>query len=1333
MRPTENIKKFNDSQRHALDTRRNLAVRANAGSGKTSVLVERIAQLLAQSWDDKKPLDLTQIVAITFTRKAAAELEDRLRSSFREIASLTADPDERAFWAARTEELPRAMIGTIDSFCARILRDFGLLDSSPDRFEPDFAPLEGYEASTLKREAVDRLIDELTSAAGHGSDSPATGEQTEACRWWAENEGYYALTTYLMQLLDHAVEPHKIIGTHRGLSSPGERVRAVWEKMPAVQAMKKNRAALIDQLQTIISETEGTDKAALQDLQERLRQALTAFRRSDPSSIAAGLESLHAALFNKNQEPRSTRTMKEVEDELLALQDQWCPLLKAFQFDFDAEARALEAADKLAILLAPAYENYLALCREANQYDFWTIARRTRDLLAGNSEIRAGLKNRYRYVMVDEFQDTNQLQWEIISWVVGNGPDGPLDRDRLFIVGDPQQSIYRFRKADVGVFSRVQDKIQEANRSYGADRVLTLFDGQRPSPSSSLEQRLGVVPLQENYRSLKPVPLEVMDRVFRYTFDPTIHQLDLERNRFEIEYQKLIPGVTCNATGEIRYVVVGESEADSATEEEGDQEGAPVVQDLPGKQVQAAIDQLASLRGQPKHIVKHDEDSTLKWRDMAILLPSRDVVLGKLEKELTRRGIPYVVTSGIGFWQRQEVRDIVSLACFLANAGDELALFAVLRGPLGQLVDSEVLFLSQLGRGRIAKGLRILASGVSYDPGHRGVNTPRSPDSLEQMRRSAAEDLESDGDSWNQLSEAMQTALARFWGETSAADRQRLRDVAGQLDTWRKRVDRMAHSDLLQRCLEESGAYAIYAAGPEGELILANLRRLFERIRVEEARFALGMARLARWMRDQVDDALRDEQAILAAGQDAVQIMTVHAAKGLEFPVVAVLKMERRADQSRPSRLLVKSEWDRLLTKDESENPEVRAGTLAVATRHPHRPREIYTPRLLTALRDLERAQELAESRRLFYVAATRARERLILAGRQPRQKKDGGAYKLPESWQKWFEEALVITDEDKKNNIWEDSSKNWKLHIITEISSQDEKFEPTLQTIPNRICLDYLHERPRSPTIAATGLETMRATWAKPEEWWLKYRVKVRPHMPKISSKSETRNPETAIPDEARENGGPEENLGTVLGTLVHRLFELGPEPLQASKENRQALLGSMASNLLAVSQSPDDPEGERESAVVQSPLVDRVVAGVERILERLKGGKAIAVRRLLEAEGESEVEFLLTIGRWHITGRFDKLMRQSNGSFEIIDWKTDSDADWQQVVKRYRDKQMKLYALALYRSARPALIDGAIHVHLALLHHSRVEVLCFLVDELEAFSSELEKELEAMDRFGQ
>src|SRR5262249_54336385 len=147
---------------------------------------------------------------------------------------------------------------------------------------------------------------------------------------------------------------------------------------------------------------------------------------------------------------------------------------------------------------------------------------------------------------------------------------GPLDKDRLFIVGDPQQSIYRFRKADVGVFHRVQEKIQEANRLHGADQIPTVFDDEHPPGSSDPGQRLGVIPLRENYRSLKPMPLKLMDHVFQYAFDPTIHELDLVNNKFEIPYQNLIPGVPCNAVGEIRYVIPGETETDPSLDDEGD-------------------------------------------------------------------------------------------------------------------------------------------------------------------------------------------------------------------------------------------------------------------------------------------------------------------------------------------------------------------------------------------------------------------------------------------------------------------------------------------------------------------------------------------------------------------------------------------------------------------------------------------------------------------------------------------------------------------------------------------------------------------------------------------
>src|SRR5262249_25189775 len=116
MRKTEQWLEFSANQKHALDASRNLAVRANAGSGKTSVLIERIVQLLAWHRDKgDNAFELNQIVAVTFTRKAAGELQDRLCKAFEKMSQGAADADERKFWRERAADLPRAFIGTIDS------------------------------------------------------------------------------------------------------------------------------------------------------------------------------------------------------------------------------------------------------------------------------------------------------------------------------------------------------------------------------------------------------------------------------------------------------------------------------------------------------------------------------------------------------------------------------------------------------------------------------------------------------------------------------------------------------------------------------------------------------------------------------------------------------------------------------------------------------------------------------------------------------------------------------------------------------------------------------------------------------------------------------------------------------------------------------------------------------------------------------------------------------------------------------------------------------------------------------------------------------------------
>src|SRR5882724_9160757 len=152
MRQTARFKLFNDSQRLALDASRNLVIRANAGSGKTSVLIERIVQILARSQPTPEPLAITDIAAITFTRKAAAELQERLRNAFDEELTTCTDPAEKAFWFKATEDLSRATIGTIDSLCGRILREFHWELRGAERIEVDYQPLDAYDQDLLEQE-----------------------------------------------------------------------------------------------------------------------------------------------------------------------------------------------------------------------------------------------------------------------------------------------------------------------------------------------------------------------------------------------------------------------------------------------------------------------------------------------------------------------------------------------------------------------------------------------------------------------------------------------------------------------------------------------------------------------------------------------------------------------------------------------------------------------------------------------------------------------------------------------------------------------------------------------------------------------------------------------------------------------------------------------------------------------------------------------------------------------------------------------------------------------------------------------------------------------------
>jgi ATP-dependent helicase/nuclease subunit A len=1264
MRQTSRYLNFNPSQRHALDARRNLVIRANAGSGKTSVLIERIVQIMARGLEADERVSITQIAAITFTRKAAAELQGRLRQAFDDEHKRATDRAESDYWLAAARDLTRATIGTIDSLCGRILREFHWELHGPDHIDIDFQPLDSYDQSLFQQEAIDRVINRASAA-------DATRPERAAVDWWGHREGFAQLIGHLRELLNHAIEPDRIVAAHTGQISIEEQCRRMWDESPAVAVLEEYRDSLAPDIRTILALLGDKPKGKyLTELHEKCSRLLELLE--DAGSEIPILDVLSDILLTQKKEPRSMYFYKAVAPQLQALQAVWAEALAAGLPDLAGEEHAMRAAGHLVALLGPVQAEYLALCRQANRYDFLTVARRARRLLQTSASVRQTLRQRYRYVMIDEFQDTNPLQWEIIAYIVGDGPDGLLDRDRLCIVGDPQQSIFRFRQADVRVFHRAQEKIAAANRHYQLTDLPMPGDGDAGGVTSNQDEREGLVSLAENYRSLSPVPLLLMDQVFRYSFDPVVHKLDPDVDKFEIRYQPLAAGLQIPQQGEVRYIYIDEPEAGGGegASEEGE-EDSPQNSDLVAAQVEAVAGELAKLWGTPRLNPKAEEPANLRWRDMAILLPSRTDTLNALERALRERRIPFVVFGGIGFWQRQEIRDLVSLASWLADPGDELSLFVALRSPLAVLTDSEIFFLSQLGRGSLWRGLNVVSSSGEQLPDTSGQpSTSRRPEAP-----------------------GLAAALQQTWNIFPSERRSALQETARRLRRWRDRTDRLSHADLLQRALEESGAYALYAVLPEGEQILANQRQFFEEIRAEEAASALGLSRLARRLRLQVDEFEKEGQANLATGDDAVQIMTVHSAKGLEFPVVAVLKMEGAVMRPGGASLMV---------EDQDDGPHP-LGTVHVAVRHPAYPLRTFVCQGLQRLRDLDQRQQIAEKRRLFYVAGTRASERLILAGR---------ATKTKLTWQRWFEEALEMNDTHRQAGFWQHPQHGWGVTIVRGSSPEDRSHREALALTVRSVDLDPIVESSLTPQVAATHLQDLRGLADDARALELR-------HVLHLNA-----TPPTALLAWQRSGELSAQERGAIVGQLVHRALMTGISPLKLEPRLLEQRLHTLARALLERGAF----QKEEEAPGPENAEVERVAGAALRVFSRLRRQDAAAVEicELMQAPGKTEAPFALTLGRWLIRGRFDKLIAAGTASgYTLVDWKSGSGPG---ARDRY-GSQMQLYALALARSGQAARIAGAVQVRLVFLETAEIVLSQFNDEELQAFGSEVERDLQRID----
>jgi ATP-dependent exoDNAse (exonuclease V) beta subunit len=1125
-----------------------LLLEANAGSGKTSVLVERFVRSVLE--DGVRP---QRILAITFTERAAGELRARVRERFVELG--------RRDEARETET---AWVSTIHGFCARLLRAHAIAAG----LDPAFAVLDEATSRTLRDRAWEQALAGLLDGA-HGA--PALD---------------------LVAAYDTDRLRTMIATIHDALRSAGQ-TRPVLPRPPQVGDPSALRADLALAATAAIADLAlaGAGKRVCEARAKLARCAdLLAATPAAPSAAALA-DVRFGAAANALKSAPCTRYLAALQDYAGASRDR-------------AAASAVELLDELLGRYASAYAGAK---RERAGLDFDDLELFARDVLEAEPALRRSYAERFDRVMVDEFQDSNPRQLALFQ---------ALDRDDLFVVGDEQQSIYGFRNADVDVFRARRTALSAAGR---------------------------VATLATNFRSRGQI-LETINAAFAPRLGPDFVALREGREHAEAD-APLVELLLTDADG---------------WEEAG--EGAVDLGDLPRTQRWRQ----AEARLLAQRIRDLVDAGDARPEEIVVLLRG----LGDLpvyERALEDQGLLTLSVGGRGYWGRQVVRDLCAWLAAIANPRDETALYGVLASPLAGLSSDALAQIARAGRGNawsaiadaflVAPPDEAALGGDLDDP--VGDGDPRDlagdDNSGDPVGDGDSGDLAGDGDPRDLAGDGdprdprrRPSPASDLAGRLRDDDRERLRAFAVRFRAERALAPRVGLDELLRRVVDATGYDLHVLSLSGGARRLANvhkLLRLAAAFEDEHGRDVRGLADLAN---AELEAEARETDAPVELGDvKAVRLMSIHAAKGLEFGTVCVADLGRR----RPG-----DEDDLLVDGDD-------VGLRLVGLDGSSERALAYE-----RLRDRARDRSAREEERVLYVAATRARERLVLSGgvAVDAWPKDGpGASPLA-----WLGPALIGGDlsrlptsvEPVRDVAWSDGVHTATLRCAVNRPETVGRVLRRASLAPAGASLPVATSQPAcraqpSPHVAAPAVRSLSyttlAAWGE-----CGYRF----YLTKVLGLREE--PVIRI---AATAGAPTTLDPRLRGTLVHALLE-GPGNAQVSPRDpgsasaRVADVAAAHDVVLTAAESAD--VARLAAAFAQSPLAPRIAQARE-------------IRR--------EHAFSVALGDTLLTGVVDVLASERGGMRLVVDYKTDAlddDADLASYVDEHYGVQRRVYALAALRA---------------------------------------------------
>lgn len=887
------------ARRLAVDPLRNVALEASAGTGKTRVLVDRYVRLLEAGVAPRN------ILAITFTRKAAAEMRQRVMATLRERHR------EGGITAARWREIRDAFgdisISTIDAFCLSLLHEFPLeagvdpgFDLADETETPRFI-----EASLDTALAIGRAI---------------SLEDSDVALLFTEL-GEPRLRKALTALLDRRLVARDALNRFvrgRDISVDIACARLAQALQAAVSSIGGGEARAVDAFVA-----SGPAVPGFELLAREVRQVMSP-PDLPPARLRGLLDRLSDLVLTQKGEPRKRpahtkaqfRSAADYERHrviVFGLGPHVQAAIEVFRRDLN-----LVLARGVRRLFAIAQDEYRRTLDKHGVLDFADLLERTLTLVGHMEEFsrsRYRLESRYEHVLVDEFQDTSRAQWRLVrelvrAWTAGEGlSHGPIPPS-IFIVGDRKQSIYGFRDAEVSVLDAAAEFIEALRPEAPARAAIT-------RSFRSVRELLQFV--NDVGEAIEKVP----DRAdaFRYAESDAFPTLD-------------------DTPSEPSAIGVITADTDAA-------------------QAEIVAGEIARLLSDGT--IVRDRQTGVRRAigpgDIGILFRTRESHT-LFEAALARRGVRYYVYKGLGFFDAEEVKDVLALVSYLADPASNLRAAALMR--------SRILHVSDEGLKRLAPGLAAALTGEL--PAAAALLAPD--------------------------------------------DRDRLMLARGAVAGWIDDADQIPPADIIDRVLAES-AYAVEIAGPGFAQARENLKKIRGLIRRIQNRGYATLGRLADYFAGLA--AGGDESNAIIDAADAVNLMTVHAAKGLEFPVVFIVNIGKGSGGSHQ---------DIRISPAPFAGDDDDAGGEPLVSISDHQ----------TAVDRDEDEKEHEETKRLLYVALTRARDRLYLAGTVANGKlvlqRGAIGRVLPASLS-----AAMAIDDDRDSFSWSGASSGHVLRRVRRFS----------------------------------------------------------------------------------------------------------------------------------------------------------------------------------------------------------------------------------------------------------------------------------------------------------